>query len=213
MRRWLYRWIKQNAHYITWKVLDFGCGEKPYQELFHCDQYIWVDFENTWHDNTNNVIDYYWNGKKLPFGDDSFDSIITTEVFEHIFNIDEVLQEIHRVLRKWWNLLITIPFVIHEHEVPYDFARYTSFWIAHLLEKHGFTIIKNEKQGSYFDVLLQLTIWFLWKITETKYKYGTLFLRMLLVAPVMIILNLLSLLSPNMQSWMYLNNIVVWEKK
>jgi len=213
IRKWIFNWIKNNSKYINWKVLDFWCGEKPYKSILNFDEYIWVDFKSSWHDNSQNQVDFFWDWKKLPFKDNEFDSIISTEVFEHIFNIDEVLNELKRVLKKWWTIVLTIPFVIHEHEVPYDFARYTHFWIKSLIEKHWFKILKNEQYWSYFQTILQLCIWFLWKITETRYKYLTLFLRIIFVAPLMIIMNLIYLISPKMQSGLYLSNVLVWEKK
>lgn len=213
MRRWIYKWIKNNSQFIYWKVLDFGCWEKPYKSILIYDEYIWVDFKSSGHDNTQNQVDYFWDWKELPFKNDEFDSIITTEVFEHIFNIDEVLIELNRVLKKWWKIVATIPFVIHEHEVPYDFARYTSYWIESLLKKHWFKVLKNEKYWSYFDVILQLKIWFLGKITDTRFKFLTLVLRIIFVAPIMILINIISLLSPKMQSGLYLSNVLVWEKK
>lgn len=212
IRKWIYRWIKNNAHYISGKVLDFWCWEKPYKNILNFNEYIWVDFKNSGHDNAQNQVDFFWNWETLPFKDNEFDSIITTEVFEHIFNIDDVLVELSRVLKKWWKIVITIPFVIHEHEIPYDYARYTHFWINYLLEKHWFKILKNEQYGSYFDVILQLNIWFLWKITELRHKYVSLFLRIIFVTPMMIIMNMISLISPKKQWWMYLSNVVVWEK-
>ncbi len=212
-RKGIYNWIKDNSTFINWKVLDFWCWEKPYKGILKYGEYIWVDFEKSGHNNKQNNIDFFWDWKILPFKNDEFDSILSTEVFEHIFNIDEVLDELNRVLKKWWKILLTIPFVIHEHEVPYDFARYTSFWIQSLLEKHWFKVLKNEQYWSYFDVILQLKIWFLWKITETRYKYLSLLLRIIFVVPIMILINLLSIISPKMQWWLYLTNIIVWEKK
>lgn len=213
MRKWIYNWIKKNLSYAHWKVLDFWCWEKPYKNILNFDEYIWVDFQKSGHDNSQNQVDFFWDWKKLPFTDNEFDCIITTEVFEHIFNIDETLIELNRVLKKWWKIIATIPFVIHEHEIPYDYARYTSYWIQSLLEKNWFKILKNEQYWSYFDVILQLSVWFLWKITDLENKYLSIFLRIILVAPMMIFINLISLISPRMQWWMYLSNILVWEKK
>ena len=213
MRRGIYSWMKKYWSYLHGKVLDFGCWEKPYKQLFTFDEYIWVDFKNSGHDNHQNEVDFFWDGKSLDFKNKEFDSILSTEVFEHIFNIDEVLIELHRILKKWWVMLMTIPFVIHEHEVPYDFARYTQFWIKHLLEKHGFKIIKIEQCWSYFETILQLHIWFLGKITETRYQYLSLLLRIIFVAPIMILINIFSFVSPKMQWWLYLNNIIICEKE
>ena len=212
IRKGIYQWLLTNKRAIYGKVLDFGCGEKPYQQLFDYDEYIGVDIEVSGHDNSQNNVDVFRDGSSLPFENATFDSILATEVFEHVFNIDDILTEIHRVLKSWGSILITTPFAIHEHEVPYDFARYTWWGMQHLLTKHWFSIMSNQHYGSYRDTILQLTIWFLWKVTETKYTYLTLVLRIILVAPLMIVINILSLISPRMQKGMYLTNVAVAKK-
>jgi len=85
IRKWIYNWILNNKNYIKWNVLDFWCWEKPYKNILNFNQYIWVDFKSLGHDNRQNEVDFFWDWKKLPFKDNEFDSIITTEVFEHIF--------------------------------------------------------------------------------------------------------------------------------
>ncbi|USN54840.1 MAG: class I SAM-dependent methyltransferase [Candidatus Peribacteria bacterium] len=140
-------------------MLDFGCGKKPYQSLFDYEQYVGVDIEVSGHDNSQHEVDYFWDGETLPFADESFDSILASEVFEHVFELDAVLDELSRVLKPGGFLVSTTPFCIHEHEQPYDFARYTSFGLQYLYEKHGFTVIQNEQYGSYASVILQLCIW------------------------------------------------------
>jgi SAM-dependent methyltransferase len=68
-------------------------------------------------------------------------------VLEHVFNPDDFLNEVNRVLKPSGKLLLTVPFVWDEHEQPYDYARYSSFGLRSLLEKHGFSIVKHEKVG------------------------------------------------------------------
>jgi ubiquinone/menaquinone biosynthesis C-methylase UbiE len=79
--------------------MDFGCGKKPYKEIFGFDEYIGVDIEVSGHDNTQHDIDVFWDGKSLPFADNTFDSILASEVFEHVFELDAVLDELRRVLK------------------------------------------------------------------------------------------------------------------
>ena len=64
------------------------------------------------------------------------------------------------MLKPKGRILITSPFGWGEHEKPYDFARYTSFGIKHLLEKSGFEI-KITKTSSYFLAIGQLFIAYL----------------------------------------------------
>lgn len=51
------------------------------------------------------------------------------------FHIQEIVKELNRVLKENGEMLITVPFVWNEHEIPYDFGRYTSFGIIDLLQK------------------------------------------------------------------------------
>lgn len=212
-KKGIYTWIKSNAKYMTWSMMDFWCWEKPYRSLFSVKEYIGVEYENTWHDNTKNDIDVYWDGKTLPFVDGRFDSILATEVFEHIFDLHDVLDECTRVLKPWWHILVTLPFVIHEHEVPYDYARYTQYGLVDIFTKHGYELVEVQQYWNYFSAIMQLWIWFVGKRTTTKYTYLTYLLRILIWAPTIIVCNTLALLWPRMQSGMYLNNIIVAKKK
>lgn len=211
-KKWIYTGIKKHRDYITGDVLDFWCGKKPYQSLFNYHTYTWVDVEVSGHDNSLHKIDVYRDGKRLPFEDNSFDSIIAIEVFEHIFNLDEVLYELHRVLKPWGHLLSTTPFFIHEHEQPYDFARYSSFWLKHLYTIHDFTVIHADQYGNYGEVILQLIIRYWWKVLTTRNTILTVLIRIVFGIPIILIWNLLSFLTLPVKQWWYLNNVFLVKK-
>lgn len=215
VRRGLLIHIKRLATRQTGKLLDFGCGRKPYRNLFtNVTEYIGVDIEQqTGHDHTNSQIDVYYDGKIIPFDNNTFDSIFCSEVFEHIFNIDEILPELHRVLKKNGQMLITVPFCWNEHEIPYDYGRYTSFGIKHLLEKHGFSVIENSKSGYFPQVISQLTSLYLYETLKKIIKSRILhyLLAMLLIIPINILGSILSFLLPRNRS-LYFNNVVLAKK-
>ena len=159
MRRGIYKHILQHAPSVTGKVLDFGCGQKPCADLFQgASEIIGVDVAVSGHDHKDSSIDVFYNGAKLPFPDSVFDSVTSFEVFEHVFNLDEVLTELERVMVDGGFMLLTIPFAIGEHEQPFDHARYTSYGIADILKNHNFTIRCQQKIGSYPEALCQLLI-------------------------------------------------------
>src|SRR5829696_811037 len=138
IRNELYKKIKQYAPQLTGKLLDFGCGSKPYQSLFtNVSEYIGLDYEGAGHSHANERIDVFYNGKTIPFPDAYFDSVFSSEVFEHLFNLEEMIPELKRVMKEQAILFITCPFVWNEHEVPVDYARYTQFALKHLLERNG----------------------------------------------------------------------------
>lgn len=157
IRNALYKKVKEYAPQLTGKTMDFGCGSKPYQSLFrNATEYIGVDYNSEGHQHTDESIDVFYDGKTLPFPDQHFDSIFSSEVFEHIFNLEQIIPELNRVLKINGKILVTCPFVWNEHEVPVDYARYTQFALKHLLEKNGFEILAQDKSGDYMMALHQM---------------------------------------------------------
>lgn len=153
--------IELYASELKGTMMDFGCGSKPYKALFNVQKYIGVDFENPGHPHLNEQIDVFYDGKKIPFENEFFDAVFSSEVFEHIFNLEKILKEINRVMKPGAKLLITCPFAICEHEIPYDFARYSSFGIRELLERNGFKILQQEKTGNSLETVFQLWIMYI----------------------------------------------------
>ena len=151
-----------------------------------------------------------YDGKKLPFKDSSFDYIFSSEVLEHVFNINEIMSELNRVLKINGKMLITLPFVWGEHEQPYDFARYTSFGLKNILEKNGFEIVQHIKTTTFIETIFQ---------TLTAYLYHTVvpkglrtILTLMLIAPLNLLGIFLGKILPNDKTY-YLNNIMLCVKK
>ncbi|GAC1420348.1 MAG: hypothetical protein NVS9B7_11300 [Flavisolibacter sp.] len=210
IRRPLYIKIKLLAPNLSGNLLDFGCGRKPYGNLFHNCNYTGVDIETSGHDHRLSKVDVFYDGKHLPFQDGSFDSLFCSEVFEHVFDIDETLVEINRVLKTGAKALITIPFAWNEHEIPYDYARYSSFGIRYLLQKHGFKIIDLQKTGNFSRVIWQFLILYIFEFFKRFKKIGFV-LSLIIIIPLNIIGFFLLPLSPRNKS-LFFNNVVVAEK-
>jgi len=212
IRKSLYVKIKKYAPFLNGKILDLGCGLKPYEKLFiNSSQYIGVDIENPSHDHSKEKIDVFYDGKTIPFENNYFDCVFFSEVLEHVFNPYEIIKEINRVLKNKGILFLTTPFAWDEHEQPNDYCRYTSFGIKHLLEHNGFKIIIYEKTGHFTVVISQLVILYLRHILYTKNKYLNLFINCILIAPFTILGIILSAILPRKHS-LFFNNILVAEK-
>ena len=148
---------------LNGRLLDVGCGSKPYQELFAVDDYIGLDIDNEATRNQK-IADYFYDGTTFPFNDDEYDSVLCNQVLEHVFNPDEFLSEIKRVLKPGGRLLLTVPFVWDEHEQPHDYARYSSFGLKALIDKNGFNVIEYKKIGTDVSTIFQLINAYLYKI-------------------------------------------------
>lgn len=167
-RKEIYNGIKLYAQHIKGRVLDVGCGNKPYQHLFNVSEYVGVDIEKSGHNHAGEDINIYYDGNKLPFDDNSFDSVVCFEVLEHVFNPDVFLSEINRVLKIGGNALFTVPFIWDEHEQPFDYARYSSFGLKSIFANHGFEVIQSKK------TLTDLRLFFL---LFNAYVYKVLYLK------------------------------------
>ncbi len=212
MREALYKHIQETTEDITGKMLDVGCGIKPYQKLFNkVEEYVGMEF-NSDELREKSKADFFYDGKSFPFQDNSFDSIICTEVLEHIFNPDEFLSEINRVLKPNGKILLTTPFVWYEHSEPYDYGRYSSFGLSSILNKHKFQILKQEKLVGEVRAIAQLISGYIYhKISIIKNYKIKVVLNILLISPVTICGIILSSILPKSNK-LYLDNFVIAKK-
>ncbi len=158
--------IRKHAPELGGRLVDIGCGQKPYRELFkHVDSYTGLDIDSP-QARMSGVADDFYDGRTFPYVDGRFDSALCSEVLEHIFTPDEFLAEIRRVMKPDGLLLLTVPFVWDEHMQPHDFRRYTSFGLAALLLKNGFEPVRLEKVCANAGMLFQLANAYLYKITD-----------------------------------------------
>lgn len=201
--------IKKYNKYIKGEVLDVGCGKKPHEDLFLlASKYVGLDTNNSGHNHKNEDIDILYNGKKFPFEDETFDSIVSFQVLEHVEDETLFLQEIKRVLKRNGTLMLTIPFMWEEHEVPYDFRRYTSYGLKKLFEDMGFEILKHEKLGAKNSFFLQQINTYLRKFRVKKFVF--------LSIPLISISNMLGELCdylPTINKSIYGGHLIILNKK
>ena len=207
----LYKHIKRHALKFSGNLIDIGCGDKPYEYLFrNVTKYEGLEISSTVHTSTK--AEFSYDGRTLPFNKETYESVFLSEVLEHVFNPDEFLKEINRVMTPNGKLFITVPFIWDEHEQPYDFARYSSFGIHHLLKKNGFEIELSEKSCSNIGVLFQLLNGYLYKIT---YSWNIVFrstIFLLLCFPINLIGLISGFILPNNND-LYLDNIIIATKR
>lgn len=177
--------IESNTKKFKGKLLDIGCGIMPYREWI-CNRnknvtaYIGLDFENSLdQEYSMGKPDLFWKGDIIPVANESIDTVIATEFFEHCPYPEKIMIEILRVLRPGGMLFFTVPFLWNLHVVPYDEYRYTPFSLRRHLQTAGFTDIDLKALGGMDASLAQmLGIWFRNRPMQKKYRnyLGFLFL-------------------------------------
>lgn len=120
-------------------IVDVGCGSKRFagliRQLLPHSTYLGGDLQN----NKEGNVDVLFSGAhRLPFKDRALDMIICNQVLEHVERPAESLAEAYRVLKKGGVLFLATSFLEHEHEVPFDFFRYTRFGLDYLFQNAGF---------------------------------------------------------------------------
>lgn len=202
--------MRDAARELSGRLLDVGCGTQPYRSLFEVSEYVGLEVDSPVA-RARAVADMYYAGAVFPFEPASFDSVLCNQVLEHVFNPDEFLSEITRVLRPGGKLLLTVPFVWDEHEQPWDYARYSSFGLQALLEKNGFRVLSHRKLRADVSVLFQLANAYLYKLTE----HWPFFARLAFTASLMAFFTLLGLFGARVlpdNPDLFLDHVVLAEK-
>ena len=108
LQRALWTWIERTARQgIHGRILDVGCGSKPYRSLFAgSNQYLGLDLPPE-RDiprsaerirATRGAVDVYGSALNLPFATESFDAVVSFQVLEHVPEPRVALSEMARVL-------------------------------------------------------------------------------------------------------------------
>lgn len=137
--------IKKYSYFIRGSILDAGSGDgERYKKYFNFDKYVTLDIDSAHKADINGSVE------DIPIDSEIFDSVISTQVLEHVKNPQKAIEEFYRVLKHKGHCLITIPQLNELHEEPNDYFRFTKFGIEELLHKAGFKIILTEKRGGFW---------------------------------------------------------------
>lgn len=145
------KYLKQ---FCKGKLLDLGCGKVPLYAAYkdYITDSTCVDWSNSFHKNEH--LDYECDlTKELPFSDNMFDTIILSDVLEHIPNPENLWKEISRILTKDGVLFLNVPFFYQLHERPYDYYRYTEFMLKRFAEANEFEILVLTATGGSCEVM------------------------------------------------------------
>lgn len=149
--------MKKFSPFIKGIILDVGCGGmNRYENYFSKkDKYLTLDID------PNNKPDIIASAENIPMGNNTVDSVVCTQVLEHLKNPTQAIAEFYRILKNGGYALITVPQWGELHEEPNDYYRFTNFGIKHILESAGFTLVEIDQRGGFFSVVSQTNIRYL----------------------------------------------------
>jgi len=155
--------LKQCGAYVKGNTLDVGCGHKPYEKTFFAgaEKYIGMDYLTD-----RSKPDVVGSATDIPLGDATFDTVVSTEVLEHVPDPLKALREMYRVLKPGGYLILSTPMYWPRHEVPYDYFRYPYDGLLHLIKTSGFELTELFNRGrsyTFIGVVVQGTQPIPWK--------------------------------------------------
>ncbi len=156
------------------RLLDYGCGGSPYREIFKADKYIRADYVDC-----GNLDCLIPSDGKLAFPDNSVDTVLSTQVLEHVFSPRTYLEEAFRVLKPGGKLVLTTHGVWEDHGCPYDFRRWTYDGLRRELEEAGFAVTRVAKLTTGPRAILFLFAQILGQVHDSRRRLSGLAFRFL----------------------------------
>jgi len=134
----LARWLQEEARRAygdlgRYRVLDVGCGQKPYEPFFtpYAASYVGVDAVE------NPKADLLGPVEALPVADGSFDLALCNQVLEHADDPAQAVRELFRAVTPGGRLLLSTHGTQVYHPSPADYWRWTHAGLEKILRDNG----------------------------------------------------------------------------
>jgi SAM-dependent methyltransferase len=131
-------WIRAEAEAIhaergSYRLLDVGCGVKPYYPWFepYVSEYVGLDIE------ANEAADVHGTIEAIPLEDASFDAVLCSQVLEHCDDPAQGVRELRRVVKPGGRVLLSTHGTMVYHPNPVDLWRWTGAGLERLFRENG----------------------------------------------------------------------------
>ncbi len=157
------------ARFATGRLADIGCGAKPYAAMAapHVAEHVGIDHAGSPHGTDR--VDLVGTAYRIPAPDASFDTVLCTDVLEHLEEPAAALAEAVRVLRPGGHGIYTVPLFWPLHEEPRDFYRYTRHGLRHRFEAAGLEVVEIRALTGFWLTFGQALAYWLAGLTRTPW--------------------------------------------
>ncbi|CAN7404030.1 MULTISPECIES: methyltransferase domain-containing protein [unclassified Variovorax] len=142
--------LKTNAR---GRLLDLGCGKVPLYSAYapYVSEIVCVDWAPGEHVDLQCDL-----SQPLPFDSNRFDTIILSDVLEHIPEPELLWSEMTRVLAPAGKIIMNVPFYYLVHEHPHDYYRYTNFALERFVKMNEMTLVRMSAIGGIVEIIADL---------------------------------------------------------
>lgn len=155
-------------HGKTLRVLDVGCGDKPYYPYFAdaAATYVGVDVV------PGPQVDLVGGVEALPVPDASFDLVLCTQVLEHVDSPARAIAELRRVTAPGGRVLLSTHGVQVYHPSPGDYWRWTRTGLEKAFRENGSWAEVTVRPGSGTAACVALLLGYYIKLLLEKARVG-----------------------------------------
>lgn len=133
-------------HFVHGDVLDYGCGTRKYRDLLLTKgtSYKGMDIDPA------SGAEIIGDALNPPIADESFDTIVSNQVLEHVRQPWVMIKHIHRLLKPNGTCIVSAPFMIPFHADPSDYFRFTTEGMKTMCEDVGLNVVLCVGYGGIF---------------------------------------------------------------
>jgi SAM-dependent methyltransferase len=149
-RQLLDKSLENHKNLMTGFVLDIGGKRERKRGSFSPPEtqaknwlYLNIDLETQ--------PDIFGDAGNIPLPSMCVDTVICTEVLEHLQEPARCVDEVYRILKPGGVFIASVPFLYPIHADPYDFQRYTDEGLRYLCKQ--FDTVQINNMGGYWGVM------------------------------------------------------------
>ena len=144
------RCMAECARLAGGRLLDMGCGDLPYRDLFapYVDRYVAMDLGRSRY--SGGGVSAWGDALCLPFASESFETVLCNQVLEHVAEPQKLLEEAARVLKPGGSLVLTAPHIWGVHEPPEDYYRFTPYGLSYLARRAGLQVLDVQALAGFW---------------------------------------------------------------
>lgn len=100
------------------------------------------------------------DGCAMAFEDESYDTVLSIQVLEHVLEPLKMVAEIGRVLRPGGSAILLVPQTSTTHLAPHYYGNFSRWWIDAALQRAGLDLVEHRRMGGLWSSMASHLLFF-----------------------------------------------------